>query len=162
SYFGSLTKAPGSPRGSARPRLPVASRCGLGAPGVGCRTRTPWRTSTAVRCAGCRADPGLSSSCRAAWATPPRPPAGRCRGPRRAGAGIGLSYSHALADKDGGSLRLLPSRRGAVFELSWPVSEAPWRTSQRVPPASALNGLKVLVLEDDAAVMAMIQMGLAA
>lgn len=81
---------------------------------------------------------------------------------RPGGAGIGLSYSHALADKHGGSLRLLPSRRGAVFELSWPVSEAPSRTSQRVPPASALNGLKVLVLEDDAAVMAMIQMGLAA
>lgn len=81
---------------------------------------------------------------------------------RPGGAGIGLSYSHGLADKHGGSLRLLPSEKGAAFELSWPVSEAPSRTSQRVPPASVLNGMKVLVLEDDAAVMAMIQMGFAA
>ncbi len=91
---------------------------------------------------------------------------------RPGGAGIGLSHSHALADKNGGRLRLLPSSKGAAFELCWPISDAPSRTSQRVPAPGTdaagvsdlrlLNGMRVLVLEDDAAVMAMVQMGLAA
>ncbi len=85
------------------------------------------------------------------------------RGPsmRPGGAGIGLSHSHGLAEKHGGQLRLANSEKGAVFELDWPISDAPSRTSQRVPSTS-LNGMRVLVLEDDAAVMAMVQMGLAA
>ncbi len=90
---------------------------------------------------------------------------------RPGGAGIGLSHSHALAERNGGRLRLLPSSKGAAFELCWPISDAPSRTSQRVPTSSvesaprdfrSLNGMRVLVLEDDAAVMAMVQMGLAA
>ncbi len=100
---------------------------------------------------------------------------------RPGGAGIGLSYCHAMAEQHGGKLRLLSSDRdssdrdsssrdssaltanpGAAFELLWPVSEAPSRTSQRVPVAAGLSGLKVLVLEDDEAVLAMVQMGLAA
>jgi CheY-like chemotaxis protein len=80
---------------------------------------------------------------------------------RPGGAGIGLSHSYALAQKHGGELRLVPSESGAAFELEWPVSDSPSRTSQRVP-AAVLNGMRVLVLEDDAAVLAMVQMGLAA
>lgn len=80
---------------------------------------------------------------------------------RPGGAGIGLSHSRALAEQHGGQLRLLPSEKGAAFELDWPLSDVPSRTSQRVPDAS-LSGLEVLVLEDDEAVLTMIQLGLAA
>jgi CheY-like chemotaxis protein len=91
---------------------------------------------------------------------------------RPGGAGIGLAHSHALAQQHGGKLRLLPSSsaafsagsssaKGASFELIWPASEAPSRTVQGVPLAT-LNGLTVVVLEDDLAVLTMVQMGLAA
>ncbi|HEX2735393.1 MAG TPA: ATP-binding protein [Polyangiaceae bacterium] len=80
---------------------------------------------------------------------------------RPGGAGIGLSHSHALAARHGGRLQLLPSAKGARFELSWPASDAPSRTVQSVSLA-ALNGRRVLVLEDDLAVLTMVQMGLSA
>lgn len=80
---------------------------------------------------------------------------------RPGGTGIGLSHSRALAEQHGGQLRLLPSEKGAAFELDWPLSDVPSRTSQRVPDVS-LRGLEVLVLEDDEAVLTMIQLGLTA
>lgn len=88
---------------------------------------------------------------------------------RPGGAGIGLAHSYALARQHGGQLGLLPptdaaalpGARGASFELLWPATEAPSRTVQGVPLAT-LNGLTVLVLEDDLAVLTMVQMGLAA
>lgn len=79
---------------------------------------------------------------------------------RPGGAGVGLAHSHAMAEARGGKLRLLPSERGACFELRWPPAEAQSQTMQKPPSREGLRGLRVLLLEDDAAVMTMVQFGL--
>jgi CheY-like chemotaxis protein len=76
---------------------------------------------------------------------------------RPGGAGIGLQHSRDLAEQNGGSVRLLSSEVGACFEVSWPVREMPSQTVSRAP---ILDGRKVLVLEDDEAVMEMVKFGL--
>ena len=82
---------------------------------------------------------------------------------RSGGAGIGLRHSHALALKHGGELRLATGHgAGARFELKWPVGEAPSRTLNRSAPPLALDGLRVLVLEDDPAVLSLLEFGLGA
>lgn len=79
---------------------------------------------------------------------------------RTGGAGIGLSHSYALAAGCGGSLRLNHSERGARFELLWPTCEAPSQLVQRAPVLTPIEGLRVVVLEDDPAVLTMIEFGL--
>lgn len=79
---------------------------------------------------------------------------------RPGGAGIGLAHSRALAQKHDADLQLLPSVAGASFELRWPTCEAPSRTVQRPPSQASLKGLRVLVIEDDEAVLSMVQFGL--
>lgn len=72
---------------------------------------------------------------------------------RPGGAGIGLRHAHALASSKGGALELGEGDRGARFELSWPLAEprsGPMRPSAR---SSSLAGLRVLVLDDDDAVL---------
>ena len=81
---------------------------------------------------------------------------------RPGGAGIGLTHSRALAQKHEADLQLLPSMVGASFELRWPTCEAPSRTVQRPPREASLKGLRVLVIEDDEAVLSMVQFGLEA
>lgn len=76
---------------------------------------------------------------------------------RPGGAGIGLSHSKELAERNGGALRLTGSDIGACFEVTWPTREMPSQTLARSP---ALDGRKVLVLEDDDAVMDMVKFGL--
>jgi CheY-like chemotaxis protein len=76
---------------------------------------------------------------------------------RPGGAGIGLNHSRELAVQHGGSLRLVTSEVGACFEVSWPARELPSQTVSRAP---LLDGCKVLVLEDDEAVMDMVKFGL--
>lgn len=79
---------------------------------------------------------------------------------RRGGAGIGLRHAHALAEQNGGVLALTQtSTAGTEFELEWPVSEAPSRALRTVPPR-ALDGLRILLLEDDPAVQALVDLGL--
>lgn len=83
---------------------------------------------------------------------------------RRGGAGIGLTHSRRLARERGGDLRLLPSERGACFELSWPrgtganesAMAAETRTSQ------ALHGARILVVEDDPAIASLLELSLEA
>lgn len=76
---------------------------------------------------------------------------------RPGGAGIGLSHSRSLAAQNAGSLNLVNNQGGATFEVTWPTRELP---SQTICKAPFLRGTKVLVLEDDEAVMDMVRFGL--
>lgn len=79
---------------------------------------------------------------------------------RPGGAGIGLAHSYDLAESRGGSLALLDGGVGACFELRWPIGEAPSTTLARSTGPKLLDGLKVAVLEDDPAVMSLLEFGL--
>jgi CheY-like chemotaxis protein len=79
---------------------------------------------------------------------------------RPGGAGIGLAHSYDLAESRGGSLALLDGGVGACFELRWPIGEAPSTTLSRSTCPKMLAGLKVAVLEDDPAVMSLLEFGL--
>ncbi len=72
---------------------------------------------------------------------------------RPGGSGIGLAHSRQVARRRGGELTLEPSPLGAHFSLVWP------RVDAEVEPAplsrvrlQQLEGLRVLMVEDDAAV----------
>ncbi len=68
---------------------------------------------------------------------------------REKGHGLGLTTSHSIVARHGGIIRILPSRKGALFEVVMPAagSEAP------EPPESEKPGLerpgRVLVLDDE-------------
>ncbi|MEN9577424.1 MAG: hypothetical protein RJA70_433 [Pseudomonadota bacterium] len=81
---------------------------------------------------------------------------------RPGGAGVGLAHSRELAAKHGASLSLLNGDAGAAFELRWPISDAPSQTVQLAPRSQSLSGMRLIVLEDDTAVMEMVQFGLEA
>jgi hypothetical protein len=85
-----------------------------------------------------------------------------CVGPSRrpGGAGIGLAHSHDLAESRGGGLALLDGGVGACFELRWPIGDAPSTTLAKNTSPKQLDGLRVAVLEDDAAVMSLLEFGL--
>lgn len=84
---------------------------------------------------------------------------------REQGAGIGLKYARAMARAAGGDLELLPEgeRPGARFLVRWPRLDptlpTPASSSLR---ARVLAGKRVLVVEDDAAVAALLESGLGA
>jgi PAS domain S-box-containing protein len=42
--------------------------------------------------------------------------------PQGSGTGVGLSFSHGIVDAHGGSLRLMPSERGAAFRIELPAA----------------------------------------
>ena len=93
---------------------------------------------------------------------------------REGGAGIGLRHASALARSLGGELILADSDEGARFELSWPVVlesvRAPYEvfasmaSSERRPPLRPLplDGMRVLLVEDDAAVVELLDTALTA
>lgn len=81
---------------------------------------------------------------------------------RRGGAGIGLRYSNALARLHGGELRLARTGPGASFELGWPLSEVPSGARSVPPRGRSLDGARVLVVEDDAAVRSLLELALEA
>lgn len=81
---------------------------------------------------------------------------------RPGGTGFGLRHSRDLARASGGDVELLPpaADRGACFRVSWPRVDAVPR-----PPVSAsrlreLAGRRVLVVEDDAAVIQLLETAL--
>jgi CheY-like chemotaxis protein len=81
---------------------------------------------------------------------------------RRGGAGIGLRHAHALAESHGGRLALVNTgASGSEFELLWPTGDAPSRAHRTVPPQS-LDGARILLLDDDPAVQALVEFGLTA
>lgn len=81
---------------------------------------------------------------------------------RDGGAGIGLRHGRALARAAGGDLELVPTTTGARFRLTWPRA----RSRSIVPPPSrsvpVLEGTRVLVVEDDEHVNALLSAALGA
>jgi CheY-like chemotaxis protein/anti-sigma regulatory factor (Ser/Thr protein kinase) len=87
---------------------------------------------------------------------------------RPGGTGVGLRHSRALARARGGDLELLASRpqAGARFRLSWPRADVllqpPAPTPSVIPAArgQALDGVRVLLVEDDIAVIQLLETAL--
>lgn len=81
---------------------------------------------------------------------------------RRGGAGVGLRHARALARASGGNVELLPTPKGAFFQVTWPKSR---NIASIAPPPSqgqSLAGKRVLVLEDDPAVTLLLESALGA
>jgi CheY-like chemotaxis protein len=81
---------------------------------------------------------------------------------RSGGAGLGLRHSAALARARGAELRLVRSNPGACFELEWPVSDVRFAGRSESRSRTSLEGARVLVVEDDAAVCSLIELALGA
>jgi len=91
---------------------------------------------------------------------------------RRGGAGIGLAHSRSLAMAHSGTLEIKQHAPSAVFELTWPVAaeaaDAGGRPAEvdlavrRVVSAVRARGAKtqfsVLLLEDDAAIVSLVEL----
>ena len=78
---------------------------------------------------------------------------------RPGGVGLGLPRSSGVARERGGELRLARPGPGACFELVWPRSGTKSGARHPTQPAR-LEGARVLVLEDDPAVLGLIELAL--
>ncbi|MCH2107747.1 MAG: ATP-binding protein [Polyangiaceae bacterium] len=82
---------------------------------------------------------------------------------RAGGAGIGLPYSRSLARRHGGELLLLDCPTGARFELHWPTaSNEEKHDSKKAIKVAHLEGLRILLVDDDEALTTMVELGLEA
>jgi CheY-like chemotaxis protein len=82
---------------------------------------------------------------------------------RPGGAGVGLSHARALAESRGGVLSLVEGEHdGARFELEWPIAEAPSTPMVELVVPPTTSPLRVLLLEDDPAVMSLLEVALMA
>lgn len=90
---------------------------------------------------------------------------------RRGGAGIGLRHSAALAGRAGGELRLGHAARGTRFELLWPTAWAADGTvrssgvpesAERPSTRASIDGARILIVEDDDAVIELLELALEA
>jgi CheY-like chemotaxis protein len=81
---------------------------------------------------------------------------------RQGGAGIGLRHSAHVAATAGGELRLARTLGGSTFALTWPFSQVVSDSRPPISSAAALSGARVLVIEDDAAVLSLIELALEA
>ena len=80
---------------------------------------------------------------------------------RSGGAGVGLRHAQALAKSQGGKLSLGECERGARFEVVWPiVSLRPPMARISSIPGVSLEGVRVLLLEDDDAVIGLLSTAL--
>ena len=77
---------------------------------------------------------------------------------RHGGAGIGLSYCRRMASEHGAELRLVRHHTGATFELDWPRAESAQGETVAVPVAQNLNGLRILLVEDDASICSLVEL----
>jgi CheY-like chemotaxis protein len=83
------------------------------------------------------------------------------RSSRSGGAGVGLRHAYALATSHGGMLSLGESARGARFEASWPlVALRPPMARISSMPGMSLEGVRILLLEDDDAVIGLLSTAL--
>lgn len=82
---------------------------------------------------------------------------------RSGGAGIGLPHSRHLARQAGGDLSLVPSARGARFELVWPLPQTGTvRPSLAPESGTQLADARVLVIEDDLALSTLVELSFGA
>jgi len=84
---------------------------------------------------------------------------------RKDGAGVGLKYARAVSRAAGGDLDLMSDEEpsGARFLLRWPRLEPPMPTpASSSLRARVLSGKRILVVEDDADVAALLESGLGA
>lgn len=84
---------------------------------------------------------------------------------REGGAGVGLKHARAIARAAGGDLELMSggSIRGARFRLRWPRLAQPIpRAPVSSPRPASLAGTRVLVVEDDRDVAALLESALGA
>ncbi|MBI2392456.1 MAG: sensor histidine kinase [Deltaproteobacteria bacterium] len=88
---------------------------------------------------------------------------------RPGGAGIGLRHARDMVRRLGGDLVHATASAGATFEVRLPrhvvsnaPSDVPRRTSSSASMKSIVNGTRVLVVEDDRAVCALLDAGLGA
>jgi CheY-like chemotaxis protein len=80
---------------------------------------------------------------------------------RSGGAGVGLRHAHALASSHGGKLSLGKSERGARFDVKWPVlALRPPISRISSMPGLSLDGVRILLLEDDDAVIGLLSTAL--
>ncbi len=82
---------------------------------------------------------------------------------RHGGAGIGLRHAFDVTHECGGTLALLETdEEGACFGLTWPTAAAS-KTVHRVKSApTKLDGLRMLMLEDDVAIVELLELSLPA
>jgi len=80
---------------------------------------------------------------------------------RAGGAGVGLRHAYALTRAHGGMLALADSEQGARFEVTWPIVtlRPPMSRTSSIPSAS-LEGVRILLLEDDDAVIGLLSTAL--
>ena len=93
---------------------------------------------------------------------------------REGGAGIGLQHARGLARQLAGELSAhdTPNGVGARFTLRWPLArgamstrpsdDAPASVKRRAEDAAGLDGARILLLEDDAAVVELLELSLGA
>ncbi len=81
---------------------------------------------------------------------------------RPGGTGVGLRHSRELARASGGDVELLPSTPpdGARFRISWPRVDAVPRPPLSTSRVRELAGMRVLLVEDDAAVTQLLETAL--
>jgi CheY-like chemotaxis protein len=80
---------------------------------------------------------------------------------RAGGAGVGLRHAYALTRAHGGMLALADGEGGARFEVTWPIVtlRPPMSRTSSIPSAS-LEGVRILLLEDDDAVIGLLSTAL--
>jgi CheY-like chemotaxis protein len=81
---------------------------------------------------------------------------------RRGGAGVGLRHSAGLSRAKGGSLSVARTSPGACFDLRWPIAELRTSTIPTRVKRPTVQGARVLVVEDDAAVRSLVELALEA
>lgn len=81
---------------------------------------------------------------------------------RADGAGIGLRHARAMARSSGGDLDLIPRPRGALFRITWPHVGAPASAPPSATRVRTLEGMRVLLVEDDIDVTMLLETALGA